>query len=309
MTFIKGQGDVSSLLTDTKRQNSIDDLDRMGLDLRNMDGATKEAKIRRIAIQFEEMLINTLVKDAFKENQEGKEDMIFKDHGTRDLTNMFLSQYIADNGGLGYRSVIEEQLKQQFFNNDEKMDKGVTKALKDLPIVNSHVPLSPADKSLIPGPPATPHEHKEAVPARIEQPVEAGVSSDFGWRRDPIDGKTRFHNGIDFSVPPNTPVKSVMEGEVVFSGREKGYGLLVEIKHPDGYTSRYGHNSKLLVKKGQKVKAGEVVARSGSSGRSTGPHLHFEIRKEKLALDPARFLKKNNTNVFARKVDIPNEGL
>lgn len=322
MTFIKGQGDVSTLLTDTIRQGQIQDVEHMGLDLRGIDAASKEAKIKRIAVQFEEMLINTLIKDAFKEDKEDKESMILKSGSMNDLKNMFLSQYIAESGGMGYRGIIEEQIKQMITNQKEGMTKGVTKSLKDLPIVNSHVPLSPQISSLLEsiGESSTESASKsptgvksapaapEILSLSIQQPVDAHVSSDFGWRRDPIDGKTRFHNGIDFSIPPNTPVKSVMEGEVVFSGWEKGYGHLVEIKHPDGYTSRYGHNSKLLVKEGEKVRAGTVVARSGSSGRSTGPHLHFEIRKENMALDPEGFLKKNKINVFARKADIKDVG-
>lgn len=321
MTFIKGQGDVSSLLTDSIRRGQIQDMENMGLDLRGIDAATKEAKIKRIAVQFEEMLINTLIKDAFKEDKEDKEGMFLKSGSTNDLKNMFLSQYIAESGGLGYREVIEEQIKQMIVNQKEGMTKGVTKSLKDLPIVNSHVPLSPQIRSLLDTSgsgantaPAghSPHPDTPIDPTErslsIEQPVNADVTSEFGWRRDPIDGKTRFHNGIDFSVPPNTPVKSIMEGDVVYSGWEKGYGYLVEIRHPDGYTSRYGHNSKLLVKEGDKVKAGSVIARSGSTGRSTGPHLHFEIRKENMALDPDHFLKKNKINVFAHNADIKDVG-
>ena len=81
-----------------------------------------------------------------------------------------------------------------------------------------------------------------------------------------------------------------MDGEVIFSGWKKGYGNLIEIKHPDGYVSKYGHNEKLLVKKGDKVTSGNTISLSGSSGRSTGPHLHFEVSKNNIAIDPAKIL-------------------
>ncbi|MCP5054966.1 MAG: peptidoglycan DD-metalloendopeptidase family protein [bacterium] len=307
MTFIKNHGDVSSMVTDTLRKNTIQDFDKMGLDLRGIDGGTKDAKIKRIAIQFEEMLINTLLKSAFKENTEDKEEMALTFGPVNDFRNMLMSQHIADNGGLGYRQVIEEQLK---LLEAQKQGKSTTEKiqLKDL----STIPVIPRRPSIPGNRVSLPHTHvRDRVdhvqanqtahnhPLRMEQPVESDVTSQFGWRTDPLDGKHRFHHGIDFKVPPNTPVKSFMDGEVIFSGWEDGYGNMVEIKHSNGINSRYGHNSSLLVTKGEKVKAGAVIARSGSSGRSTGPHLHFEIRKDDLSLNPVPFLKKSNVDVLA----------
>jgi murein DD-endopeptidase MepM/ murein hydrolase activator NlpD len=108
-------------------------------------------------------------------------------------------------------------------------------------------------------------------------PVQGIVTSNVGWRHDPIDGTIRHHNGVDIAVPTGTKVKAVAAGRVVESGLHGGYGNLVTIEHLDGTRSMYGHNSRLEVRAGDQVEAGQTVALSGSTGRSTGPHLHFEL--------------------------------
>jgi murein DD-endopeptidase MepM/ murein hydrolase activator NlpD len=110
-------------------------------------------------------------------------------------------------------------------------------------------------------------------------PVNGIVTSNVGWRHDPIDGTIRHHNGVDISVPTGTKVKAIAAGKIVESGPHGGYGNLVAIKHGDGTLSMYGHNSRLEVRVGDQVEAGQTVALSGSTGRSTGPHLHFELWK------------------------------
>ena len=116
-------------------------------------------------------------------------------------------------------------------------------------------------------------------------PLKQGrVSSGYGkrWRR--------MHKGIDIAAKRGTPIFSVEDGVVVRSKRVRGYGNLVEIKHSDVYSTRYGHNSKNLVKAGDIVKRGQKIALVGSTGRSTGPHVHFEIRQAKVAINPIKYL-------------------
>ncbi len=117
-------------------------------------------------------------------------------------------------------------------------------------------------------------------------------SSNFGMRIDPFTGKQAMHEGVDFVVPLGTPVFASAGGVVVYAGDNSGFGNLVEIDHGNGVLTRYGHNSKLLVKVGQIVRRGQKIALSGSTGRSTGPHLHFEVRYKGVAQNPVRFLKK-----------------
>jgi len=110
-------------------------------------------------------------------------------------------------------------------------------------------------------------------------PVNGIITSKVGLRHDPIDGSMRHHNGVDIAVPTGTKVKAIAAGRVVESAARGGYGNLVTIEHAGGMLSFYGHNSQLEVKVGDQVEAGQVVALSGSTGRSTGPHLHFELWK------------------------------
>lgn len=117
-------------------------------------------------------------------------------------------------------------------------------------------------------------------------------SSNFGLRIDPFTGRQAMHEGIDFVVPAGTSVYASAGGVVEYADLHPQFGNLVEIDHGNGVITRYAHNSKLLVKVGQMVKRGQKIALSGSTGRSTGPHVHFEVRYKGIAQNPARFLKK-----------------
>jgi murein DD-endopeptidase MepM/ murein hydrolase activator NlpD len=125
-----------------------------------------------------------------------------------------------------------------------------------------------------------------AEPVRAAQtetshlPVNGRVTSLVGLRHDPIDGKLRLHNGVDIAVREGTEVRPVAAGKVVFSGNRSGYGNLVIVSHPDGMITLYAHNSSNQARLGEQVETCTVIARSGSTGRSTGPHLHFEAWKE-----------------------------
>lgn len=127
------------------------------------------------------------------------------------------------------------------------------------------------------------------------KPVAKGwVSSGFGHRRDPFSGRRAMHKGIDFVSRAGTDVLAVGGGVVKLAERRGGYGKTVEINHGNGYVTRYAHNSKLLVKVGDRVEKGQRIALVGSTGRSTGPHLHFEVYKNGQVVNPARFVLAAN---------------
>lgn len=117
-------------------------------------------------------------------------------------------------------------------------------------------------------------------------------SSNFGWRIDPFTGKNAMHEGVDYMVPAGTPVYASAGGVVVFAGMHPQYGNMVEIDHGNQIITRYAHASRLLVKVGEVVRRGYEIARVGSTGRSTGNHLHFEVRYRGTAQNPVRFLGK-----------------
>ena len=116
------------------------------------------------------------------------------------------------------------------------------------------------------------------------------LSSSYGWRRNPVTGRSAMHEGLDFAAPPGTPILAASGGVVLEARFHPGYGNMVEIDHGDGLITRYAHASSLMVKQGQLVDRGQQIARVGSSGRSTGPHLHFEVRLAGQPLDPRLFL-------------------
>jgi len=125
------------------------------------------------------------------------------------------------------------------------------------------------------------------------RPVAAGwLSSNFGKRADPFTGKQEFHKGVDFAGKEGSDVMAVGDGVVTWSGKRSGYGNLVEINHGNGYVTRYGHNEKLLVKVGDTVKKSQMIALMGSTGRSTGPHVHFEVLHNGKAVNPSPYIAK-----------------
>jgi murein DD-endopeptidase MepM/ murein hydrolase activator NlpD len=129
------------------------------------------------------------------------------------------------------------------------------------------------------------------VPVRKPVIGEVDMSSPFGMRVDPFLGRPAIHTGIDLRGDIGEPVRATATGHVSIAGREGGYGNMVEINHGNGLATRYGHLSAIDVKIGQLVRIGEVIGRIGSTGRSTGPHLHYETRVNGEAVDPQKFLR------------------
>jgi murein DD-endopeptidase MepM/ murein hydrolase activator NlpD len=125
------------------------------------------------------------------------------------------------------------------------------------------------------------------------QPLEKGwVSSKYGMRPDPFTGRKSMHNGIDFAGKAGSEVLAVAAGVVSWAGQESGYGNMVEISHGDGYVTRYSHNKENLVAPGDLVRKGEPVALLGSTGRSTGAHVHYEVYKHGRSVDPSSYVRR-----------------
>lgn len=119
---------------------------------------------------------------------------------------------------------------------------------------------------------------------------EPEISSEFGWRQDPFTGRRQHHDGIDLAVPTGTPVYSLLPGRVAYSGHDAGYGNVVVVRHENGIETVYAHQTRNLVRTGQRVNEKSLVGLSGSTGRSTGPHLHFEVRVNGRAVNPRPFV-------------------
>lgn len=163
------------------------------------------------------------------------------------------------------------------------------KAIRDLQLIESKLPEQ--EQSL--------KELKNAMIQRNQRmastpsiwPVAGRITSDFGYRRSPFGYRKEFHDGLDIAAPYGTSIRAAADGMVVFVGYKSGYGNMVTISHGYGFETSYGHTSKVLVKKGQKVKKGQIIAQVGNTGRSTGPHVHYMVSVNGELKNPANFLQ------------------
>jgi murein DD-endopeptidase MepM/ murein hydrolase activator NlpD len=135
-------------------------------------------------------------------------------------------------------------------------------------------------------------EQLQAAAIPSGRPTPGYITSGFGNRTDPIRGGVGHHMGIDFDANIGDPVHAAAGGVVLFSGVKSGFGNVVEVDHGNGYTTLYGHNSRLLVRAGDIVRAGQTLAKAGSTGRSTGPHVHFEVHVNGRPVNPRKFLDR-----------------
>jgi murein DD-endopeptidase MepM/ murein hydrolase activator NlpD len=141
---------------------------------------------------------------------------------------------------------------------------------------------------------------RNATPSRL--PIaNSYITSGFGGRADPFGGGGQYHKGIDFKASVGDPVLSVADGVVSFAGIKSGYGNVVDVDHGNGYITRYAHNSRLMVQPGDLVRAGQQVAKAGSTGRSTGAHVHFEVWQDGRVMNPRKFLGEGPAPVGAPK--------
>ncbi|MEJ2683646.1 MAG: M23 family metallopeptidase [Candidatus Sulfobium sp.] len=122
-------------------------------------------------------------------------------------------------------------------------------------------------------------------------PTDGHITSPYGWRVDPMTGGREFHGGVDIAAEPGEPVRATADGIVSFAGWSGNNGNLVVIEHGMGFQTFYAHNRKVIVKVGQKVKRGQIISYMGSTGRSTGPHVHYEIWHDGRSVNPAKYLK------------------
>ena len=258
-------------------------------------GQSRE-QLRALAAQFESMLMTQMMRSMRSSMFDDGKDTGFSDGPLSDALYGELSLALSRAGGFGLGESVLGPLTRQAHQTNAA---AVPMALQAQLAASSSVVAAAFEGAAAPAaaPPA-PQEARDAAPQPIgpaSQPppepsplrsFEPRISSAFGWRKDPIDGATKFHKGMDIAMPVGTEVSAARDGEVAFAGDVPGYGLTVVVNHPGRIATRYAHLSEINVVPGQIVSEGQVIARSGATGRVTGPHLHFEVLEAGQPIDP-----------------------
>jgi murein DD-endopeptidase MepM/ murein hydrolase activator NlpD len=241
----------------------------------------KREELKKAAQEFEGLFISYLLKVMRETIEESglTEGGLGKGIYT-DLFDQEISRDIGRRGALGISDLLLKSLSEG-------------KAAPD-----SISPFAPAhpDQKTSPPPAIDPGMQRQDEPDALDSseeeipdfrlPVQAPVSSLFGPRKDPFTREIRFHKGLDLAAPEGTPVHAAVSGEVIFAGYENGYGNTVVVQHTDGLQTRYAHLGKANVKRGETITGGQVLGVVGTSGHSTGPHLHFEVIRWGEQIDP-----------------------
>jgi murein DD-endopeptidase MepM/ murein hydrolase activator NlpD len=226
-------------------------------------------EIKRLAQQFEAMLMTQMLREMRRslldDDEEGKQNGLGVQTMT-DTADVELGSALSRTGGIGLTNSLLKAFERQ-----------ITGQQGDDPSAG----VSPAGNST--GIPVL----STSAPALLSDVTSAApVSSRFGWRQDPLTGETTFHKGVDIAVAYGHDVKAAADGVVSFAGIQNGYGNTVVVDHDGGRQTRYAHLSQELVRAGDLVSEGQVLGKSGNSGRSTGPHLHFEMLVNGRPVDP-----------------------
>jgi flagellar protein FlgJ len=242
--------------------------------LNPMDSGNKDlskTQLKGAVKELESLFIYEMLKEMRQTTQGG---FLGKGMGNDiygSLFDMELAKLFAERGfGLG--EIILKQLNGRE-KNSPVSPSSTPKDLNISSLRKETVPVSPTD--LQKEAPVSKDIDPE-TPRRI--PVDGRVSSNFGWRLDPFSGEEKFHSGIDIAASSGQEIYAINKGQVIFSGLTQGYGNTVVIDHGDGYVSKYGHNLTNLVSVGDNLEPGQVIALVGNTGKSTGPHLHFEVQ-------------------------------
>ncbi|MDX2030113.1 MAG: peptidoglycan DD-metalloendopeptidase family protein [Blastocatellia bacterium] len=248
--------------------------------------ANRELAARRAATEFEALLLSHITAALAPAEEESDEGGIFSGGATGFYRQMFseqLARALAERGGLGLSDTVLRQL-------DAAAPVREARGARRLAEVTNLVRNGAADIER----PAAPEPAARPGAVEIRLPIEGRISSHFGDRRDPMNGRLRHHAGVDIAAEQGTPIPAAAPGSVIFAGRRGGYGNLVEIEHADGRVTRYAHAERIFVAVGDVVQTGQPIATVGSTGRSTGPHLHFEVSENGARVDPLQVAAKDS---------------
>ncbi len=250
----------------------------------HQQGANADSqKLQEACAEFESLFINLVMKQMRK--TVAKSGLIDGGKGEQVFTEMMdeqISKQVALRQGIGLKDALIEQLTGE--------------RRKTLPHQSG---VRAYEKNLVMSEYEKNHAMRKNQPL-LELSFSGSISSPYGWRSDPFTGERDFHNGVDLAKPFGSEIMAAGEGTVIYSGWRKGYGQTVEIEHSNGISTLYAHNSRNLVKAGEKVSKHQTIALVGDSGRATGPHLHYEVREGGKAVDPSKLTRINQERRYAQ---------
>jgi murein DD-endopeptidase MepM/ murein hydrolase activator NlpD len=229
-------------------------------------------EVARLAREFEAMLMTQMLREMRRSMlTDESQDAGLGGSAMTDTIDIELGQALSRVGGFGLSTVLTGAL--------EKSRAGGGMAAPSSP---SPMPAPPPEAGLadLPAP--------GQIAADVISAPEGAITSGFGWRRDPLTGAPRFHKGIDVAQPIGQNVMAAASGRVVAAGNHGDYGTMIVVDHGGGQQTRYAHLSASAVQVGDQVGVGQVIGKTGDSGRTTGPHLHFEVMTDGRAVDPGR---------------------
>ena len=232
-------------------------------------------EIQRLAQEFEALLMTQMVRD-MRRAMLSEESESTDWSALSDTLDVEYGRALSKAGGIGLANALLGAF-ERLAERSERVD-GVEARPSENTTPTRPEPHAAEHSARLGG-------HADGSQTRLELP--GTVTSDFGWRRDPFSGAARFHAGVDVAMAYGQDVAAAAEGRVVFAGERGGYGNLVVIEHREGRETRYAHLSEQFVSPGDLVGPGQVIGRAGSSGRATGPHLHFEVLDHGRPADPA----------------------
>lgn len=253
------------------------------LDIEAYRGRTDPEAVKAVVKEMEALFAYELIKvmreSADKSSQDGG---IGKDT-YMSLFDMELAKLFAERG-LGLQDMLLKGLNREIQRDGQSAAGGQQPEEKN----SGQGSLRPAHDPQL----GTINSGERKEPVLFSLPVDGRVSSYFGVRKHPIDSEYRFHPGVDIAAPAGTEIYPVRDGYVVFSGEQSGYGNVIIVDHGDGFITKYAHNKVNLVKKGENVTTSTVIAHVGSTGISTGPHLHFEVMFNGERIDPMMLIAR-----------------
>jgi murein DD-endopeptidase MepM/ murein hydrolase activator NlpD len=278
-----------------------------GIDTRTDGEPVSPERADEIAQEFEALVIHQMLRQLRGESAGNDEDGDLFGGRMMETIDVELARQLAKGGGLGLADVLRPTIRTTE-SDAESMTAG--RSSDGVSLARAAVPMSLELRDRLSSASiARTLASMTAAPASAHLPVDAmleagAVTSPFGWRQDPLVGTARFHAGVDLRATYGTEVASMRGGTVTHAGPQGDYGLTVVIEHEPGVESRSAHLSSILTTLGEKVVAGQVIGRVGSSGRATGPHLHFEVSRHGRSVDPlmeltdlAAALKKSDRGV------------